>query len=55
MAVEVQQVEDDQEAADEPVESPKEQGAAEEQVEPSDDGGEPREVDHAIFMRPKSK
>ena len=55
VAVEAQQVEDDQEAADEPVESPKEQGAAEEQVEPSDDGGEPREVDHAIFMRPKSK
>ena len=55
VAAEAQQVEDDQEAADEPVEPPKEQVAAEEQVEPSDDGGEPREVDHAIFMRPKSK
>ena len=65
VAAEAQQVEDSQEAADEPPEPTKEQDTADEQVGPraddeqgetsADADEEPREVDHALFRRPKSK
>lgn len=55
VAAEAEQVEDSQEAVDEPVEPLEEPDAADEQVEPPADGEETREVDHALFRRPKSK
>ena len=43
------------EAPEDSSEPVREQVEVDEQVGPSDDEGEPREVDHALFRRPKSK